>query len=243
MCHRWISDSPVACRLRAAITLLTLFGHFQCPVFALAEESHAAAAEAQSRVISFTVYSQKRLRGVFFRDSSGAEQELRFFSASRSRSYRTSASGFLQFYRKSDSDEVALIARVEVASLPATALLVFSPVAQNGGPTLYEIRALDDRVDAFPIQHLRILNVSGLDLRVHLADVPIPLPPGSASPPIAVSAEVAIDVRTVAGKPAFREQHFFLGNGERVLLVLFPPYLPGSVEVQPHFLRQDLAAP
>lgn len=117
-------------------------------------------------------------------------------------------------------------------------LLLFTPAEAGAAAKLkYQVAVLDDSVAHHPIGALVILNLSGLALTGMLNDEPVTVKSG-LNAPLTLARPAKLGLRTTfkgRAYPAYSGD-VKLARNERGLLILFPPFYPGSLEVQARLL-------
>jgi hypothetical protein len=194
------------------------------------------AAPVAGQVVRFTVFGLRPAGDVAFTPKAGAApQKLRFYPTARSPRYEYRGTMPLRFV---DPETNAVIAEVTVPPGAGEVLLVFAPAAEKGsGARRSQVTVVEDSFARHPAGTLTILNLSGLTLAGIVNDRAVTPEAGLNAPlPAGRSAAVRLTttvrgrvVQSYAGTTA-------LGRDERALLVLFPPFNPGSVEVQGRLL-------
>ena len=193
--------------------------------------------------IEFSVYAQERLRNIGFESTDGAYHEVTLYSGSRSDRFRVRG-GVLRFTQGGAEDRRIAVAEVDATLLPPEGLIVFVPTGSTRrsekASRRFDFHVVDDSVRQCPVGHLRVLNLSGFDLEGRLGDVSFGLAAGAVSPAAKVGAGLRVEIFARKGRTAFYEPDLSLEENERGLLILFPPFLSGSIEVQPRLLREAL---
>lgn len=204
---------------------------------AIVVPSVRAAAPVTGPLVRFTVFGLRSSGDVAFVPKPGAApQKIQFYPTARSPRYEYRGASPLRFI---DPETKAVVAEVTLSPGSGEVLLVFSPAAAGKGPGTprYEVTVLDDSLTRHPVGSLVILNLSGQALAGTVNDRSISPEPGASAPiPVGRSAAVRFTstvrnrvVQAYAGTVS-------LARDERALLVLFPPFHPGSAEVQARVL-------
>lgn len=191
--------------------------------------------------IRFTVFSARPIAGLSFVPGTDADlEELEFFPTARSPRYEYRGPAPLVFL--GSDGRVAAEARIPEGMNDV--LLLFIPA---GGPAgaqslLYRIAVIDDTAVRHGAGGFVIIDLSELPLSGTVNRRPVTLRPGLNSV-IPVGTDVRVVLRTeFRGRSYQAYAHAFeLGPGERALLILFPPYYLGSLEVQSRLLRDEAA--
>ncbi len=131
---------------------------------------------------------------------------------------------------------------VAEAAIPAglrDALLLFSPleIPPAGSALRYQISVLDDGAARHGAGGLAIINLSGLALSGTVGKEAVTLTPG-LNPTLKVAATTKVALSTVFQKRTYQSytSTVSLGRNERALLILFPPFSKGGLEVQSRLL-------
>lgn len=206
--------------------------------------SGAASASAQPAIpsIRFSVFSSKPIKDVGFAPRAGvAPQTLAFAPTARSPRYEFRGPMPLRFVDVTTGQVVA------EATIPAgirDALLLFSPIdasapaAGKGTETLrYQVAVLDDSAARLAPGSLSIVNLSGLALSGTVNQEKVALQPG-LNAPLSVGRAAKIALRTTFKGRSYQSYAgtAALGRNDRALLILFPPFYAGSLEVQSRLL-------
>jgi hypothetical protein len=202
----------------------------------------AVAARAAEMAVSFTVFAPRTITDVAFEPRIGVPaQKLVFQPTARSVRYDYRGPAPLRFTDGSG----AVVAEAAIPPEIREPLLLFSPIepAPVAG-VRYRIAILDDSVNRHGASGLVILNFSGLSLTGMIADQPVALLEG-LNPVVSIGRGAAIELRTAFKGKSYRAyaDRLRLGANERALLVLFPPFQKGGLEVQPRLLIDNPLAP
>ncbi|MFM9081681.1 MAG: hypothetical protein ACKOTE_16395 [Opitutaceae bacterium] len=196
-----------------------------------------AAAPVTGPLVRFTVFGLRPAGEVAFVPKPGAApQKVQFYPTARSPRYEYRGASPLRFI---DPETKAVVAEAAVPPGAGDVLLVFSPAAagKSSGAPRYDVTILDDSLTRHPIGSLVIVNLSGQALAGTGHDRAVSPEPGANAPiPLGRSAAIRFTssnknrvVQAYAGTVS-------LARDERALLVLFPPFHPGSAEVQARVL-------
>ena len=200
--------------------------------------SASAADPATVASVRFTVFSAQPIRDLsFVPRSNAAPQKVVFQPTARSVRYEFRGAGPLRFVDANSGDVVA------EAVIPASmrdALLLFSPLAEQaaaGGTLRYQVAVLDDGAARHGPGGLAIINLSGLALSGTVGAEKVALKAG-LNPTLAVGRSTTVTLTTVFKGRTYRAYAatIALGRNERALLLLFPPFYPGALEVQARLL-------
>lgn len=220
---KWISAIAIAFPMLA----LALFGsmlHGQTP------------AAVQS--VRFSVFSAQSIKDVAFMPAArGAPLKLAFQPTARSVRYEYRGAMPLRFV---DAANGAVVAEANIPAGVQDALLLFSP-AESGKATAgglrYQIAVLDDGARRHAPGGLAIINLSGLALSGTINKEKVTLKPG-LNPTISIGRSAKITLSTIFKNRTYQSYAatVTLGPKERALLILFPPFYKGGLEVQSRLL-------
>jgi hypothetical protein len=199
--------------------------------------------------VHFTVFAARPITDVaFVPRQSAAPLKLQFYPTARSPRYEYRGTMPLRFV---DAMSGAVVAEAAIPSTIQNALLLFSPVETDkggkggAGGLRYQIAVLDDGASRHGAGGLAIINLSGLALSGKVGSQSVTLKPG-LNPTLSVSRSAAIKLSTVFKQRSYQSYAgtVTLGRNERALLILFPPFYAGALEVQSRLLvDQPPAAP
>jgi hypothetical protein len=218
-----------ALRYLIAILLCSFTGEF------VHAQPSAPTKAAQS--VRFTVFSARPIAGLAFapRPNAPAEKVV-FYPTARSPRYDFRGEMPLRFV---DVATGAVVAEATIPSGIRDAFLLFSPIegAAAGGGLRYQIAVLDDGAERHASGGLAIVNLSGLALSGRVNDRPVTLRSG-LNPTLRVGRTARIALTTPHRDRAYQSYAATLplARGERALLILFPPFYRGSLEVQSRLL-------
>lgn len=198
--------------------------------------SHGATAPVPAAV-RFTVFSAAPLKGLtFVPRPNAAPQELVFQPTARS--VRHEYRGPMPL-RITEAGTGTLVAEATIPAGIRDALLLFLPVAEGkgGGALRYQVAVLDDGAGRHGPGGLAILNLSGLALNGTVGAEKVTLKAG-LNPTLPVGRTTPVSFSTVFKSRAYRSYvgTVTLGRNERALLILFPPFYAGGLEVQSRLL-------
>jgi hypothetical protein len=197
--------------------------------------------------VTFTVFSAVPMERVtYFPEPVGSPLTPVFYPSARSPRYEFHGRNPLRFYRVTDdrTDRPSPSSVVAEAYLPAgvsDVLLIFVPITSVSARGLrHRIHVLDDGLGRLPRGSVAIINFSGLSLVGTLEGKPLVLRDG-LNPSFAVGRSAKIVLRTPFKERTYQSyaDTVDLGPEERALLILFPPYRPGSLEVQSRLLLDE----
>jgi hypothetical protein len=196
----------------------------------------AVAQPAAPVTVRFTVFAAKPVSGLAFAPGgNAAPQPLTFYPTARSPRYEHRGPMPLRFVEAKTGNVVA------EAHLPAglTEALQPAPAAKKGDapPLHYQIAVLDDSAARHAAGGLAIVNLSGLGLSGMIDKEAVTLNPG-LNPTLRIGRTANITLRTTVKNRSYQSYTgtVNLGRNERALLLLFPPFYAGSVEVQSRLL-------
>jgi hypothetical protein len=197
-----------------------------------------AQAPAAIQSVRFAVFSAQPIKdAAFVPRPNAAPLKLAFQPTARSVRYEYRGPMPLRFV---DPEGGAVVAEASIPAGIQNALLLFSPVdqAKGGASKLrYQIAVLDDGAGRHAPGGLAIINHSGLNLSGKVNNQAVTLKPG-LNPTLAVGKTAAIKLSTVFKQRTYQSYAgtATLGRNERALLILFPPFYPGALEVQSRLL-------
>lgn len=217
-------------------------GLFALLVALAAAGGAAGAGPPAAAEVDFTVFSPEPIEGLAYRATADAVLTcLVFQPTARSRRYHYAGPRHFTLYASPPPDARQNVAETENAGvdLPAGAgevlLLIRRAGSSSGRAGSWRVQAFDESL--FPDATVSVLNFSGLELRGSIGDRAAVLPDGAqAAAPAGRVTEV--DLRTPLNGRLYRSCTIAvtLSGGRRGLLLLFPPFHPGSIEVQTRLL-------
>lgn len=210
------------------------------PMGACAQPASSAPA------VRFTVFAAKSLQGVaFVARPNTPPQKLVFYPTARSPRYEYRGALPLRFV---DAATGEVVAEATVPREIRDALLLFSPIEAPAGGTegtarkslRYRIAVLDDGPARHGAGGLAILNLSGLTLSGTVNKQPVTLREG-LNPTLPVGRSANITLRTTFKQRTYQSYAttVALAARQRALLILFPPFYRGSLEVQSRLLVDE----
>ena len=205
--------------------------------FALSSTAHAQSPAAIQSV-RFVVFSAQPIKdAAFVPRPNAAPLKLAFQPTARSVRYEYRGPMPVRFV---DPEGGAVVAEANIPAGIQNALLLFSPLdqAKSGTSNLrYQIAVLDDGAGRHGPGGLAIINLSGLALSGKVNNQAVTLKPG-LNPTLAVGRTATIKLTTVFKQRTYQSYAgtATLGRNERALLILFPPFYPGALEVQSRLL-------
>lgn len=192
-------------------------------------------------VVRFTVFAADPIAGLgYVSQPGGAVVPLRFYPTERSAIHEHRGREPMRVVEVRTSKAV-----LEVpipAGLRDVLLLVSSSAGRLGEPS-YRVTVLDDGPRQRAAGQIQILNLSGLDLAGELNGRRIAIEPG-LNPAVSAGRSARLVLRTRFRGRSYLSWHdtISLGPAGRGLLILFPPLLEGSIEVQTRVLRDEIGA-
>jgi hypothetical protein len=205
-----------------------------------------AATEPPPRQIRFSVFSADPIENLNFLP---ADQQVPvavvFYPTIRSPVYTYRGETPLRFYQSGAVGSLlapsALVAEVDLASAPENCLLLFSRLPSPAADGLkYRVHVLDEGAARSGPGSLRIFNLSGLILTGVIGSRSFTLNAG-LGPSLRVPKSPKVELRTLFRNrlyPAYSET-LELKPNDRGLLLLFPPFRSGSLEVQSRLLVDE----
>ena len=200
-----------------------------------------AQPAAPEQLVRFTVFAAKPIEGLAFSPrAKAAPQKIVFYPTARSPRYEFRGAMPVRFV---DAASGKVVAEVAVPPEMRDVLLLFSPTpetAKGTGTLRYQVAVLDDGAARLAAGHLAILNLSGLTLGGSVGEEKVALKSG-LNPPLALSRATKIVLRTTFKNRSYQSYagSVQLTRNQRALLILFPPFYAGSLEVQSRLLLDE----
>lgn len=198
-----------------------------------------AQTPAPPQPVRFTVFSARPIADVsFVPRANTAAQKLVFYPTARSPRYEYRGTAPIRFTEAASGRVVA------EASIPADvrdALLLFVPIEPAPASGLrYQISVLDDGAARHGPGGLAIINLSGLALSGTVGPHAVILKAG-LNPTLAIGNSARIVLRTAVKNRTYQSytDAVEMDRSQRALLILFPPYYRGSIEVQSRMLLDE----
>ncbi len=198
----------------------------------------ATPSEAQPalQTVRFAVFSSKPITDIAFAPRpNAAPQPVAFYPTARSPRYEYRGPMPVRFI---DPTSKAVIAEATIPPEIHDALLLFSPAPGGGGsPLKFQISVLDDSAVRHGAGGLAVINLSGLVLTGTVNNTAVTLKPG-LNPTLPVGRSAKIVFHTMLKNRSYQAyaDTVPLAAKERALLILFPPFYQGSLEVQSRLL-------
>ncbi len=192
-------------------------------------------APASGPSVRFTVFSAKPITELTYVSRiGGPPQKVVFQPTARSARYEYRGPMPIRFV---DATEGVAVAEAVIPAGMNNALLLFSPLEKAQGGIRYQVAVLDDSAARQGPGGLAIINLSGLALEGTVNEHPITLKAG-LNPPVAVTRAAIVTLTTVFKNRTYQSYtgNVTLGRNERALMILFPPFRPGALEVQSRVL-------
>ena len=214
----------------------------------------AQAPRAAEQAFHFTVFSARPLADLTFGPRAGAPPvKLVFYPTARSPRYEFRGAPPLRLV---EGPSGAVVAEAVVPPDIREALLLLTPIepapADSTGSwrtagLRYRVAVLDDGAARHGPGGLAIINFSGLALSGIVGRSEVTLKDG-LNPTLAVGRSAKVQFRTPFKGRSYQSyaDTVELNKNERALLILFPPFYTGSLEVQSRLLIDEppvLASP
>lgn len=208
-------------------------------LLALATALLAQAPRTAEQPLHFTVFSSKALTGLAYTPKPGVPPvTMKFFPTARSPRYEYRGSMPLRFI---DAAASGIVAEATVPPEIREALLLVSPIEPAPATGVkYRVAVLDDSALKNSAGGLVVINLSGLALAGKIDGKDVELKDGLNAPQaVGRTAKIALHA-TLKGRTyqAYAE-NLTLKKSERALLILFPPFYKGSLEVQSRMLVDE----
>lgn len=202
------------------------------------------AQPANPPPVRFSVFAAQPLADLSFVPRPGAPpQKVHFFPTARSAKADYRGPMPLRF---SDATGATVVAEAAIPAGVRDAFLLFSPFPDGAkaGGLRYQVAVVDESALRLSAGGLAIINLSGLALSGTINTTAVTLTPG-LNPAVSVGRSAKVELQTTFKGRAYRSYAATLAlkAGERALVILFPPFNPGSLEVMPRVLVDQPAAP
>ncbi len=202
----------------------------------LAAIGRGAQAPLPARPLHFTVFAARPVADLAFVSPAGAApQKIIFYPTSRSHRHEYRGAPPLRFV---DLKSNQVVAEASIPPEIAEALLLFTPiVSPKAGGLRFQIAVLDDSAARHGAGGLAVINLSGLALSGVIGPHAVVLQPG-LNPTLPVGRSAQMTLRAGVKDRTYQSyaDRLEMNSTERALLLLFPPYYPGSLEVQSRLL-------
>ncbi|MDB6092497.1 MAG: hypothetical protein JWM32_59 [Verrucomicrobia bacterium] len=198
----------------------------------------ASDREAETRSLTFAVFSADPIEGLAYRPHPKSPlKALQFYPTGRSPEYQLQGSARLILC---DVATGSPRADVEIPPDLRRALLIVGPKSGKNSSRRLPVTLLDDARSAWSAGELKIINLSGLSLTGSAGPQSVALEP-AATANLRVSGPANIKLRTEFSGRSYLacSETVSLKENERGLMILFPPYYPGSLEVQSRMLTDQ----
>jgi hypothetical protein len=227
---RVFRGSPIDRQNLSILWLIMLGVFWHCPSRVFAQVVPPA------RIVSFTVFAAEPMADLGYVTPAGLVP-LRFYPTARSPRYEHRGRQPLRLVRLPGGEPVA---EVPIPAAWRDALLLLTRRAAGSGGFRYEVTPLDDGPGQRAAGQVQMLNLSGLDLMGELNGRRISLDAG-LNPALAAGRSARLVLRTTFRGRSYLSWHdtITLAPSGRALLILFPPFLSGSVEVQTRVLLDE----
>ncbi len=236
----------LSCRRRGACKTRAL--RFAA-VIAFSSSSFAQTPRTPEQPLHFTVFSPRPIQGLSYAPRPGVSAtKVVFYPTARSPRYEYRGLMPLRF---TDVGSGAVVAEVTVPPEIRDALLLFSaieaPAAASGAGTAkaghalkYRVAVLDDGAASHAAGGLAVINFSGLALSGTIDGKAVTLQEGlNAAQSVGRSAKVVMKTTLKGRTYQSYTEDVKLKKDERALLILFPPFYKGSLEVQSRLLIDE----
>ncbi len=207
--------------------------------------AHGQAPRMPEQPLHFTVFSAQPIQGLsYMPHPGGAATKVVFYPTARSPRYDYRGAMPLRF---TDAGSGAPIAGAIVPPEVHDALLLFSPTEPSAASETkvanaikYRVAVLDDGAASHAAGGLAVINFSGLALSGTIDGREVTLKDG-LNPPQNVGRSVKVLLKTTVKGRTFQSyaDDVKLKKNERALLILFPPFYKGSLEVQSRLLVDE----
>ncbi len=207
--------------------------------FALVASAFAQTPRTAEQPLRFTVFSIKTLTGLAYTPKPGVPPvTLKFFPTARSPRYEYRGPMPMHFINAAAS---GIVAEATVPPEIHDALLLISPIepAPSTG-VKYRVAVLDDSAVKHVAGGLAVINFSGLALSGKIDGKDVTLVDG-LNPVQAVGRSAKIALHTTFKGRTYQSyaENLTLKKNERALLIFFPPFYKGSLEVQSRLLIDE----
>lgn len=193
--------------------------------------------------LHFTVFCSKPAVGLAYTPRVGqAAVPLVFYPTARSPRYERRGAMPLNVI---DARTNTVVAQATVPPEMTDAFLLLVPIEPMPATELrYQVYVLDDGAGRQPPGSLAIINFSGLVLSDTVDGKSVTLQPG-LNPARPVKRGVPLTLRTTLKTRSYQAYSDLieLGKNERALLILWPPFYKGSLEVQSRLLVDAPSVP
>jgi hypothetical protein len=198
-----------------------------------------SSAQPAVPAVRFTVFSAKPIANLtFVPRANAAPAKLAFFPTARSARMEYRGAMPIRF---TDATTGAVVAEAMIPPEIREPLLLFSaiePAPEKG--LRYQVAVLDDSAVAHAAGALTIINLSGLALSGNVGTQAVTLQPGLNAPlPVGRSAKIALRTTAKSRTVQAYADTVQLTPKQRALLILFPPFYKGSLEVQSRLLLDE----
>lgn len=211
----------------------------------LASSVLAQTPRSADQALRFTVFSSQPIQGLSYAPRPGvAAVKVVFYPTARSPRYEFRGPMPLRLI---DAGSGAVVAEVVVPPEIHDALLLVSPIAapaaggsKSAGALKYRVAVLDDGAASHGAGGLAVINFSGLALSGTIDGKTVTLQDG-LNPAQAVGRSAKVVLKTTLKGRTYQSytEDVKLKKNERALLILFPPFYKGSLEVQSRLLLDE----
>jgi hypothetical protein len=197
------------------------------------------AAQPREQPLRFTVFAVNPLGALAFSPRAGAPaQPVVFYPTARSPRYEYRGAMPLRFVEQGAG---VVVAEATIPAAIRDALLIFTPLPNpKAGGLRYQVAVLDDGAARLAAGSLAIVNLSGLALAGTVGREAVTLRAG-LNPALPLRGTTSLVFRTMVKERSYQSYAgtMMLARNQRGLLVLFPPFNPGSIEVQSRLLLDE----
>lgn len=194
------------------------------------------------RIVRFSVFAPEPIEGLGYAPPTGAAtQPLRFYPTARSPALEHRGNQPLRLVQVATG---RIVAEVAIPEGVRQALLLVTPEPIVPGPVSFRVAVLDDGPGQRGAGQVQVLNLSGLNLVGELNGRRLEFRAG-LNPAVTAGRAARLVLRAGFRGRSYLSWHdtIDLGPTSRALVLLFPPFLPGSLEVQTRVLRDEPAPP
>ena len=198
-----------------------------------------AQAPVPPQPVRFTVFSARPIADIsFVPRPNAALQKLVFYPTARSPRYEYRGAAPIRF---TEAASGRVVAEASIPPEVRDALLLFVPIEPAPASGLrYQISVLDDGAARHGPGGLAIINLSGLALSGTVGPHAVILKAG-LNPTLAIGNSAKIVLRTAFKNRTYQSyaDAVEMDRSQRAVLILFPPYYRGSLEVQSRMLLDE----
>lgn len=215
--------------------LRVLLGAFALGLGPAAGPIRAQTNPAALPVVRFTVFAAEPIEGLgYLAQPGGVVVPLTFYPTARSPRQEHRGPRPLRLV---ETNTGATVAEVAIPAGWRDVLLLVASTPGGTGLRRYQVTVLDDGPRQRAAGQLQILNFSGLELSGELNGRRISIEAG-LNPALSTGRSARLTLRASFRGRSYLSWHdtITLGPAEHAVLILFPPYFSGSLEVQTRVL-------